>query len=230
MKNRKALAALAVLMMFSAVFTSGCGNDSGSTPDETSQPTSASTSAVAVTEIPKVESTTVDTKETKPYAESEAQTEAYYENVNNQAAEEEAGICNLIADDKTYTANVGDIVTYVFNLKTPDALEDFQATTNYDSSMLELVDSSVEEMFPIAGKVVVCNTELQNMIKYNAVKLEGMDFTKGGEFIKLKFRILDSGSTAVSTTLEYMDSVKSEPYVSDYRILGDIEYSEEILN
>ena len=116
----------------------------------------------------------------------------------------------------------------MFNLKTPEALEDFQATTNYDSGMLELIKADTAEMFPVAGGLVVCNTEMQNMIKFNAVNLNGMDFTNGGSLVSFKFKVLDSGGTAISTTLEYMDSVKSEPYVSDYRIVGDIEYSEEI--
>lgn len=142
--------------------------------------------------------------------------------------EEDDEPCLVNVDGKAYTFYIGDTFSYVFNLKTPEALEDFQAVTNYDSSMLEVVKTSLGEMFPIAGESAVCNTEMPNVVKFNAVNINGMDFTKGGSLITLRFRVLDSGSAAVSTTLEYMDSVLSEPYVDNFRIVGDIDYSEEI--
>lgn len=216
MNRRKILAVALCLTAVCAVILGGC-NKSGSTPDEAqTSPAEARTSAVATNTAPAA--TEAENTFTQAVIATEAQP--------MQNPEEQ--ICTVNVDGKAYTATVGDTVNYVFNLKTPEALEDFQATTNYDSGMLELIKTDLTKMFPVAGEVVICNTEMPNTVKFNAVNLSGMDFTKGGTFISLEFKVLDSGSVAIGTTLEYMDSVKSEPYVSDYKIVGDIEYSEEI--
>ena len=165
-----------------------------------------------------------DMSETKPAAQVPADTEV----PAVPQVPSEPKYCNVIVDEETYTVMVGDTIDYVFNLKTPEALEDFQATTNYDGGMLELVDADTATMFPVAGSGVICNTEIQNTVKFNAVNISGMDFTEGGVLVTFRFTVLDEGNTAISTTLEYMDSVKGEPYVSDYKIVGDFQYSEEI--
>lgn len=223
MSNRiKAIVSLCVLTLSAVAFV-GC-NKSDSTPDEAETSSSqVSTSSVA--------STTAKATETEALTQAVAtETENVYVADNNESAEnEEPQYATVNVEGKAYTLSVGDTLNYVFYLKTPEALEDFQATTNYDSSMLELVETETDEMFPVAGGTVVCNSDMPNVIKYNAVNLSGMDFTKGGYLVSFKFRVLDCGGTAISTTLEYMDSVKSEPYVSDYKIVGDITYSEKII-
>lgn len=227
MNRRKIIAVALCSAAVCAMLLGGC-NKSDSTPDEAATSASqASTSAVATTTAPA----TAKASETKAETQAAIATEA--ENVyvpeNNESVENaEPQYATVNVDGKAYTFSVGDTLNYVFYLKTPEALEDFQAATNYDSSMLELIEADLDKMFPIAGSTVVCNTDMPNVIKYNAVNLSGMDFTNGGSLVSFKFRVLDSGSVAISTTLEYMDSVKSEPYVSDYKIVGDIQYSEEI--
>ena len=234
--NRRKLtvAVLCSALILSAVL-SGCGKFE-SNPKEAETTPAVLSSAVSETTAPatKAEKTEATTKtsaepETQPQDE-DADIPNFDYNYDFEVEEDDVSDepCTLNIDGKTYTAYIGDVVNYVFYLKTPEALEDFQAVTNYDSGMLELVETDTSEMFPIAGEFVVCNTDMPNIIKYNAVNINGMDFTSGGNMVSFKFRVLDSGGTAVSTTLEYMDSVLEEPYVSDYKIVGDIEYSEEI--
>lgn len=233
MNRRKILAAAVCMGLILSAVLGGCGK-SDSTPDEAVLTPAVTTSAVSETSAPaatQYETESATEVQSKPQAQVE---DAYVPNfdynfdfdVEDEDASDEP--CTLNVDGKAYTAYIGDIVNYVFYLKTPEPLEDFQAVTNYDSGMLELVETSSAEMFPIAGEFVVCNTEMPNIIQYNAVNINGMDFRAGGNMVSFKFRVLDSGGTAISTTLEYMDSVLEEPYVSDYRIVGDIEYSEEI--
>lgn len=231
MNRRKIVAAaLCSALMVSAVL-GGCGK-ADSTADETQTTPAVTASAAAETTAPTTKTETTEataevSEKTQPHTQIE---DVYIPDYNFEIEEEEVSdeSCTLNVDGKTYTAYIGDIVNYVFYLKTPESLEDFQAVTNYDSGMLELVESDNAEMFPIAGEGVVCNTAMPNIIKYNAVNINGMDFTGGGNMVSFRFRVLDSGGTAISTTLEYMDSVLEEPYVSDYRIVGDFEYSEEI--
>lgn len=217
MNGRKIIAASLCILLLCAVALSGCNNE-GSTPDEATVTTTiASTSVVSQTE-----KTTSSEVETEPKTEaSRVETPLYFE---TEEPETEAQVCTVNVEGKSYTCYTGDTINYVFYLKTPEALEDFQATTNYDSSMLEVIETE----FPIAGSSVISNSDMPNMVKFNAVNLSGMDFTNGGSLISITFRVIDGGSVAIGTTLEYMDSVKSEPYVSDYKIVGDIEYSEEI--
>lgn len=224
MNRRKILAAVLLTAVLSAAVLGGCNKEEN--PLETTASTEASSPSSTALETTPV---TQAASESKNQTETEANAEVVYVPDDGGSVKDKPDEpCTVNVDGKAYTAYVGDTINYVFNLKTPEALEDFQATTNYDSGMLELIETDATEMFPIAGSVVVCNTEMQNCIKFNAVNLSGMDFTQGGILVSFKFRVLDSGGTAISTTLEYMDSIKSEPYVSDYKIVGDIEYSEEI--
>lgn len=149
--------------------------------------------------------------------------------VTQEAQEEEPKYCTINVDGEGYDALVGDVVTYVANLKTSSALEDFQVTTNYDGNMLELIEDDRAEMFPIAQNSVIYNNELMNTIKFNAVNLNGMDFTQGGELLVFRFMVKDWGFTTINTTIEYMDGVNGDPYVSDYEVLVDFDYSQEII-
>lgn len=212
---------------------SGCKN-ADSTPDEAMVSSVGEvTTAISATTVASAKTEPETDAVTKPQTNppEETQAENYYvpsyNDTYTEALSNEPCVVNV--DGKSYTFYIGDTVNYVFYLKTEEALEDFQAVTNYDSGMLELIAEDVTEMFPIAGNSAVCNTEMPNVIKYNAVNINGMDFTQGGNMVSFKFRVLDSGSTAIGTTLEYMDSVLSEPYVNDYKIVGDIKYSEEII-
>lgn len=211
----------------------GC-KSSDSTPDEavtkpSVEATTATSATTAVTAKTEPQPDPLTKPQTNPAEETKAENVYVpsYEDTFTEAPANEP--CTVNVDGKSYTFYIGDTVNYVFNLKTQEALEDFQAVTNYDSGMLELIPEDLTLMFPVAGNAAVCNTEMPNVIKYNAVNISGMDFTNGGYMVSFKFRVLDSGSTAIGTTLEYMDSVLSEPYVNDYKIVGDIKYSEEII-
>lgn len=235
MNRRKIVAAALCSALILSLVSGGCSK-ADTASSEAATTTAVSSSAVSETTAPAAKAEKTEAT-TKAHAEPETQPQDedvyipnYDYNFDFEVEEDDASDepCTLNVDGKSYTAYIGDVVNYVFYLKTPEALEDFQAVTNYDSGMLELVETSSAEMFPVAGEFVVFNTEMPNIIKYNAVNINGMDFKNGGNMVSFKFRVLDSGGTAISTTLEYMDSVLEEPYVSDYRIVGDIEYSEEI--
>ena len=225
MNKRKLIALICLASVAVSAFLGGCSGSENKT-ESTATTASSAVSSQSETKASDTQNVTQVQTTTASTIETEAQTQPQNENQNQ---DNEPSYCTVYVEDNSYTCSVGDTITYVFNLKTPEALEDFQATTNYDSGMLELIEADSAEMFPVAGSIVICNTDLQNTIKYNAVNISGMDFTKGGALISLDFKVLDSGNTTIGTTLEYMDSVGGEPYVSDYRILGDFDYSEEII-
>ncbi len=234
MNRRKILFSVLFVLALTAALLSGC-NSSNSTPDE------ADTSVITTVSTAQTEAFSTKAEASAPLTQKETEkAEKIFsgggydsDSFEDETAargdlNEDDGICTLNVDGKTYTFKVGDTLSYSFYLKTPEMLEDFQAVTNYDSGMLKLLTGSASEMFPIAGNVVIFNGKMPNKIMYNAVNINGMDFTSGGVLASFDFRVTESGGTAISTTLEYMDSVKSEPYVSDYKIIGDITYSEII--
>lgn len=229
MNKQKILASALCVCLILLMTLSGCGK-AESTPDEAD--IAITTTAFDVTTIPLTESlkTEAETEERTEADSQKATEQVYVPDYNLEDAEDISNDpCTVNVDGKSYTFYTGDVINYVYYLQTPEALEDFQATTYYDGSMLEIIDTGEAQMFPVAGAGAVYNTEMPNCIKFNAVDINGMDFTSGGSLVSFKFRILDSGSVAISTTLEYMDSVKSEPYVNDFKIIGDIKYSEEII-
>lgn len=228
MLRRKIIAsALTLGMAFSLVLTGCSGEGKITIPTETTEAQQGTTAQV-LTVAPATTQAATEAETVAKATEAETEFEGFPEPVYTEEAVNNEP-CTINVDGKAYTHYIGDVVTYVFNLKTPEALEDFQASTNYDAGMLEFIEGTPSQMFPLAGDSAVYNCEMPNVIKYNAVKISGMDYTQSSYLVAFNFRVLDSGGTAISTTLEYMDSVKSEPYVSDYKIVGDIQYSEEII-
>ena len=214
-------------MIFSALLCmvlSGC-SENAKTPENTEVSTTVTSTQSTTSAVNKTETQTKPA-ETEALLETEAYTGVYYEEVTEEQAPE---YCTINTGGNAYEVMVGDVVTYVFNLRTPVALEDFQVTTNYDGAMLELIEEDVSTMFPVAKSSVIYNSELMNTVKFNAVNLSGMDFTNGGRLVAFKFKVKDWGFTTIDTRIEYMDALNGDPYVSDYATLVDFEYSQEII-
>lgn len=140
--------------------------------------------------------------------------------------------CTITVAGKTYKANKGDIVTYKYFLKTPSEVECFQGTTSYDPQMLKFVKTTAKNMFPVSGGSTVANYALTGSIPFNAVDLEGFDFTKGGVLVCFEFEVLSGGKTSVGSSLEYLDGIAANgttvSYIDSFKVVGDISFSEEL--
>ncbi|MDO5124298.1 MAG: hypothetical protein Q4D44_06500 [Eubacteriales bacterium] len=163
---------------------------------------------------------------------------------NNASIEEEEGIpgvtagkptsdtgstanptrCTITAGTQGYTKNVGETFTYTCNMKTPKKIEDVQATLTYDGTMLRLISVS----FPVTDSATVYNENIQNEVKFNAVNLQGFDFTKkGGCLVTAQFEVLKKGGTSISTAVEVMSEVGTgNAYVTNYKLADGVKITE----
>ena len=165
-------------------------DDTGSdvvTPDETTVPVDTTTEAPATTTEAPVTTTEA------PATTTEAP---------------KADVATIIVDGKAFEVEVGATFTYEFTLTTPTNVENAQATTYFDESVVELVPGKAKDMFPVLRDVtsVVYNTDIPGEVKFNATEgvEEGFDFTEGGVLVSLEFKALTAGTTEISTTIEEM--------------------------
>ena len=119
-----------------------------------------------------------------------------------------ADVATIIVDGKAFEVEVGATFTYEFTLTTPTNVENAQATSYFDESVVELIPGKAKEMFPVLRDVtsVVYNTDIPGEVKFNATEgvEEGFDFTEGGVLVSLQFKALTAGTTEISTTIEEM--------------------------
>ena len=172
------------------------------------------TVAVVETTAAEVETTVAEPVETT-VAEPEETT----------AAAEADGI---VVGGEEYTANVGDVVTYTFTLKTPKAIENIQATTKYDAAKLKLVDTTVAERFPNMTGVVA--NAADGAVYFNASEISaGFDFTAGATLVTLQFEVLDASYSEITTTIEEMVEFFGIDYITGGEIVADgVEVAETL--
>ncbi len=236
------LLALLTLMLSTLAFT-GCGGkissdkNTVSTQDEISTSTVKTETKAEITTAP--ETTSVTEATTKPNSDTNKPVNnnsgGNTGNSNSNSNSVNGGPvsnptrCTITVGNKGYTANVGDTVTYVCNLKTPAKIEDIQATVSYDSSMLELVEKDADVMFPVLGIDTIYNTGIQNKILFNAIRLRGYDFTSTDTVVTLDFKVLKKGGTAVSTSMEVISEMGTATnYVNNYVLADGVIVSEAI--
>ncbi len=147
---------------------------------------------------------------------------------NKEASDTNKKPCTITVGDKDYTTYIGDTVTYTFYLKTQKKIENVQASLTYDSTVLELNETTAVEMFPVLGTSCVYNCSLTDTIKFNASNLSGYDFTSEEVLISVSFKVLKSGYTSVNTAIEYMDEKGGDSYIDKYMIVGDITLREAL--
>lgn len=101
-----------------------------------------------------------------------------------------------------------EIITYYVNLKTPEKLEDIQATISYDSRVLEVVSCNAPNL---TNSII--NYRDPGYIYFNAVDINpGMDFTDNKLLIEVDFKIIDEGKTDISISFVEMNALRSDKY------------------
>ena len=97
---------------------------------------------------------------------------------------------------------VGDTVICTYYVTCPTKFINFQATLNYD---------------------------LDGKVKFNGIKLNGYNYAKGGAFLTVTYKVLDSGSTDPKITWEIVTDASSnamivngEP-ISDFKVEAEYE-------
>lgn len=220
------LCAAAVL----ASVLTACNSD-GATPDEASTATT-----VATTTVVADANTTATATDAPDKSENETDAAAQNGNSNNSDSNSSGGssgsatksTCIVTVGGKDYTVKVGDTVTYSYYLTTPKPIENVQASLTYDGYKLKVQSTDGSKMFPVLGTSAIFNTELSNTIKFNASNISGYDFTTRAQLITVDFKVIGKGNTSVATAIEIMDEKGGNPYVSNFKISGDVT-CEEVL-
>lgn len=137
-------------------------------------------------------------------------------------------------DGRTYSADVGDKVTYVVEMKAYEPFISVQLKLEYDCNLMQMLSPinddyvSEAEAFPnIASSFVGCG---DGWLKMNAVNLNGYDFRKRSVLMTVEFEVLSGGEIDMDFVMEEMERLLG----GDYFYMGeqvsfDIEIYEYIL-
>ncbi len=207
----------------------GCKVGNGASPDEATITTGSTSDTTVVTETPDTETPDTETPSAAPTDAPESQ--------SGQPSGGDSGSggpvsskerLTVTAGTNGYAFDVGSTITYTFDMQTPKAIEDVQAMVSYDSAYLKLKSTDANKMFPVLGTSTIYNANIQNAVKFNAVNIQGFDFTSKSTLITLQFEIIASGSTAVNTAVEVMTEKGGAPYVENYVKSEGVTFEEYI--
>jgi len=125
--------------------------------------------------------------------------------------------------NKVYEARVGDIVTYVYEIKADEKIQGVEAVLNYDPAYVELQNldelnsekgfENLAKYYPVLKEDVISNTEIDGEINFNVSKPAGFDFREGGVLITAQFKVLQEGETEIKLNISQLYSDKE--YIND---------------
>lgn len=138
----------------------------------------------------------------------------------------ETGVC---IDGKVYDVNVGDTLTYEVWVEAEELFEDVQAYICYDSSKLATENVAY---YRNNGKGTNCpnlkyfafNSKKENVVKFNASYINGMDFRDGKVLVTMDFVVMNNSYSEISFEIEEMTIMgdgsesyftRSEPVITD---------------
>lgn len=234
MKSKRIIVLLMCAAMLFCCVLSGC---SAKNDEETVPSTAATADEVTADEAQPTEVTTAPateaTKETQPTTKKDtdkkepAPTQPSYK----PPVSADPKICTVTVANKNYKVNVGSVVTYTCYMKTPDKIEDVQAKVHYTGAALKLLDQKPAQLFPVLGSSAICNTSAAGILKYNAINLDGYDFTGNGALVTMRFQVLQSSSASIASTVEYVTGIGGVPYIDNCKVVSGMNVSlQETLN
>ena len=114
--------------------------------------------------------------------------------------------------------SVGDTITCTYYVTSPDCFVNYQATLNYDSSVLKATNAKMQGD---ASSGSVVNYKLDGKVKFNGVNLSTYDFTDGGKFMVVTYEVIGTGSTSPEISWEIVTDENYKPMVEN----GDLKSS-----
>lgn len=127
----------------------------------------------------------------------------------------------LSIDGKKFSK--GSTVTCVYKLKSPEALENYQATIKYDSKYLKVKSAKLSEG---ARGGAILNFKLDGEIKFNGSNISsGYEYEKEGEFLTVTYEVLATGSTTTKFEWEVATGMSGKAYVTDNKAASGLKIS-----
>ena len=147
---------------------------------------SASSKASSVSSSSKTSSSSSKTSSSSSKTSSSTSTSSSSGNTSNNASSDVLSI----AGNKFH---VGDTVTCVLNITTPDIIENYQGTLKYDDKYLEATSAALESPAKSGG---IFNYNKSGLVIFNGSSaLTGYDYTEGGKMLTVTFKVKAAGST-----------------------------------
>ena len=165
---------------------------------EGSNSKSSESSSVSKSSSSKSESKTTSTnKESSSKAESKPSS-------NSHKPVTDSNACSI--DGSKFA--VGDTVTCVYNLTSPEKLIDFQGYIKYDSKYLTVKSAELEGL---ASSSSIVNPKAKDRINFNGSNISrGYDYTKGGSFLTVTYEVKAAGATTTSFVWEVATGFSSD--------------------
>ena len=129
---------------------------------------------------------------------------------------------NLSLGGKSF--EIGDEVVCTYYVTCPSKFINFQGTLNYDSNLLKAIDA---EIVGTASAGSVINYDLDGKVKFNGIKLNGYNYAKGGEFLTVTYKVLDSGSADPKISWEIVTDTNNNPMIVNGEPVSDFKVEEK---
>lgn len=122
---------------------------------------------------------------------------------------------------------VGDTVTCVYKLTSPEKLENYQAEISYDTKYLSVKSAYLDGPAESGG---LLNYNLNGKIKFNGSNIsKGYNYTKEDNFVVVNYEIKASGSTTPSFNWIVATGVSEKAYVKDNKATGGLKITKEYM-
>lgn len=133
----------------------------------------------------------------------------------------DSNYCNL--DGHKYA--VGDTVTCVYKLSSPEVLENYQAYISYDTKYLSVKSARLDGPAKSGG---LLNFKLNGKIKFNGSNISsGYDYTDKDNFVIVNYVIKATGSTTPSFIWEVATGESKKAYVSNNKPANALKITKE---
>lgn len=122
---------------------------------------------------------------------------------------------------------VGDTVTCVYKLTSPEKLENYQAEISYDTKYLSVKSAYLDGPAESGG---LLNYNLKGKVKFNGSNItKGYNYTKEDNFVVVNYEIKASGSTTPTFTWIVATGVSEKAYVKDNKATDGLKITTEYM-
>lgn len=122
---------------------------------------------------------------------------------------------------------VGDTVTCVYKLTSPEKLENYQAEISYDTKYLSVKSAYLDGPAESGG---LLNYNLKGKVKFNGFNItKGYNYTKEDNFVVVNYEIKASGSTTPTFTWIVATGVSEKAYVKDNKATDGLKITTEYM-
>ena len=136
-----------------------------------------------------------------------------------------SGAVNKTLDGNKFA--VGDTVTCVYKLTSPEKLENYQAEISYDTKYLSVKSAYLDGSADSGG---LLNYNLNGKIKFNGSNIsKGYNYTKEDNFVVVNYEIKATGSTTPTFTWIVATGVSGKAYVKDNKATGGLKIAKEYM-